>query len=255
MPTTMIEISTKDGPCAVEVVTPEGAGPWPVVIELCDAAGLRPAQTRIAERLAKLGYVVFVPDLFHRSPPLSSLIEGELTLAAIGKVFADPDRRLEFMQGWYLPALSYANLTTTIGAVLSHIAKRPDVKDAQGRVAITGYCMGGNAAFRAATIFGDRIAATAAFHPGGLVTDQADSPHTRAASIKSRLYLGPAIGDLPPEAEAKLRAALEAGHVSFVIEHYDANHGYAVPDAPSYDEAAAERHHAALAQLLRETLS
>ncbi len=254
--TTTIEISTKDGPCPTEVVTPEGAGPWPVVIELCDAAGLRPAQTRIAERLATLGYLVLQPDLFHRSPPLSSLSTlaegGELTLAAIAKVFADPDQRREFMQGWYLPALSYPNLTTTIGAVLQHIAKRTDV---QGRVGITGYCMGGNAAFRAATIFGDRIAATAAFHPGGLVTDQADSPHTRAAAITSRVYLGPAIGDLPPEAEATLRATLDAGHVSYVIEHYDANHGYAVPDAPSYNEAAAERHYAALAQLLRETLA
>jgi dienelactone hydrolase len=81
MPTTMIEISTKDGPCTTEVVTPERAGPWPVVIEFYDAAGLRPAQTQIAERIAKLGYVVIQPDLFHRSPPPSSLIEGGITLA------------------------------------------------------------------------------------------------------------------------------------------------------------------------------
>ncbi|CAN5448174.1 dienelactone hydrolase family protein [soil metagenome] len=252
MPTTMIEIPTKDGPCTTEVVTPEGAGPWPVVIEFYDAAGLRPAQTQIAERIAKMGYVVVQPDLFHRSPPLSSLIEGGITLAAIAKVFADEDLRTKFMQGWYLPALSYANLTTTIGAVLGHIAKRTDVN---GRIGTTGYCMGGNAAFRAATIFGDQIAATAAFHPGGLVTGQADSPHTKAGSIKSRVYLGPAKGDLPPEAEAKLRTQLDAGHVTYVIEHYDADHGYAVSDAPTYNEAAAEKHYAALEQLFRETLA
>ena len=117
------------------------------------------------------------------------------------KVFQDPDLRAKFMAGYYLPALDYANLGKTIGAVLDHIAARPDFK---GRVGTTGYCMGGNASVRSATIFGDRIAATAAFHPGGLVTDQPDSPHTRVKTIKSRVYLAPAIGDLPPEAEAKL---------------------------------------------------
>jgi carboxymethylenebutenolidase len=252
MPTTLIEITTKDGPCTTEVVTPEGAGPWPVVIEFYDAAGLRPAQTLIAERIAKMGYLVLQPDLFHRSPPLTSLVGGEITLASIGKVFADPDMRTKFMQGWYLPALSYANLTTTMTAVLAHIAKRTDVK---GGVGTTGYCMGGNASFRAATILGDRIKATAAFHPGGLVTEATDSPHTRAGSIKSRLYLGPAIGDLPPEAEAKLRANLDAGHVKYEIEHYDAQHGYAVSDAGVYNEAAAEKHYAALEKLFKETLS
>jgi carboxymethylenebutenolidase len=160
--------------------------------------------------------------------------------------------RTKFMQGWYLPALSYANLTTTIGAVLDHIATRTDVV-AGARVGTTGYCMGGNASFRSATIFGDRITATAAFHPGGLVTDAPDSPHTRAGNIKSRVYLGPATGDLPPDAEAKLRAALDAGHVTYEIEHYDAPHGYAVTDGP-YNEAAAEKHYAALETLFRATL-
>jgi carboxymethylenebutenolidase len=248
----MIEIPTKDGPCKAEVVTPAGAGLWPVVVQFYDAGGLRPAQTTIAERIAKMGYVVIQPDLFHRSPPMSSLIEGEISLAAFGKVFADPELRAKFLQGWMLPALSYANLTTTVSGVLDHIAKRTDVR---GRIGTTGYCMGGNASFRTATLFGDQLAATAAFHPGGLVTDQADSPHTKASSIKSRVYLGPAIGDLPPEAEAKLRAALDAGHVKFSIEQYDAQHGFAVTDAETYNVAAAEKHYAVLEQLFRETLA
>jgi len=102
--------------------------------------------------------------------------------------------------------------------------------------------------------FGDRIAATAAFHPGGLVTDQPDSPHGRVRAIKSRVYLGPAIGDLPPDAEATLRAKLDAAHVRYQIEHYDANHGYAVDDSEAYNEAAAEKHYAALDALFAAAL-
>ena len=251
MTTSKIQLKTPDGPCTTEVATPEGSGPWPAVIVFFDGAGLRSAQTRIAERIADAGYVVLQPDLFHRSPPISDLVGKPVTLTALGKVFQDAERRGKFMADYYSPALAYENLEKTVGAVLEHIAGRPDV---QGRVGTAGYCMGGNASVRVATIFGDRIAATAAFHPGGLVTDQPDSPHTRAKAIQSRVYLGPAIGDLPPEAETKLRAELDRGHVRYEIEHYEAKHGYAVDDSEVYDRPAAERHYAALEKLYRETL-
>jgi carboxymethylenebutenolidase len=251
MTTSEIKLATPDGPCTTEVVVPEGSGPWPAVIVFFDAAGLRPAQTRIAERIAKDGYLVLQPDLFHRAPPLSTLISEPVTLAAVSRVFKDPELRAKFIAGYYAPAIAYPNLEKTVGAVLDHIRTRPDFR---GGIGTTGYCMGGNASVRAATIFGDRIAATAAFHPGMLVTDQPESPHARASSIKSRVYLGPAMGDLPPEAEAKLRAELDAGHVRYTIEHYEAKHGYAVDDAEVYDRAAAERHYAALSSLYRQTL-
>ncbi len=248
----MIQIPTPDGPCAAELVTPAGSGPWPAVIVFFDAGGLRPAQTLIAERIAKLGYVVLQPDLFHRSPPISTLLGGgPVTLAAMMKVVQDTELRGKFFADYYMPALAYDNLTKTVGAVLDHVEKRSDVK---GGIGTTGYCMGGNASVRTATIFGDRIAATAAFHPGGLVTDQPDSPHARVGSIKSRVYLGPATGDLPPEAEATLRTKLDAAHVRYHIDHYDAKHGYAVDDSEAYDRAAAERHYAALETLYRDTL-
>jgi len=248
----MIEIPTPDGPCTTEVVTPEGTGPWPWVILFFDGAGLRPATSKIAQRISAMGYVVVQPNLFHRSPPMSELLGAPVTLAALSKVFQDPELRAKFMTGWYLPALDWANLTKTIGAVLDHIATNSDVK---GGVGTTGYCMGGNASFRAATLFGERIAATAAFHPGWLVTDQPDSPHNRADQIKSRVYLGPAKNDLTPENEAKLKAQLDRGGVRYAIEHYDADHGYAVEDSLVYNEAAAEKHYAALQSLFAATLS
>jgi carboxymethylenebutenolidase len=252
MPATLMQIATPDGPCTTELVRPEGPGPWPAVIVFFDAAGLRPAQTRIAERIAGNGYLVFQPDLFHRSPPVSSLMGGgDVTLAAIVKVFGDPQLRARFMSEYYLPALDYANLKKTVGALLDHILARPDFR---GGIGTTGYCMGGNASVRAATVFGERIAATAGFHPGGLVTDQPDSPHLRVKAIKSSVYLGPAIGDLPPDAEATLRSAFDSGHVRYDIEQYNAKHGYAVDDAETYDPAAAAHHYEALANLFGETL-
>jgi len=251
MPTKLIDISTPDGPCKVEVATPEGAGPWPAVIVFYDAAGLRPAQTKIAERIAALGYLAFQPDLFHRAPPLEQVLGSPVTLGALRQVFGNPERRTKFMAEYMGPAVDYGNLEKTIGALLAHIEKHPQFA---GKIGTTGYCMGGSASFRSATVFGNRIAATAAFHPGGLVTDSPESPHLRAGKIKSRVYIGPATGDLPPENEAKLRAELDAGHVQYTIEQYDAKHGYAVEDSDVYDAAAAEKHYAALTALFGQTL-
>jgi carboxymethylenebutenolidase len=252
MTTSLTQIATADGPCTTEIVIPEGKGPWPAVIVFFDAAGLRAAQTRIAQRIASFGYLVFQPDLFHRSPPLTTLVPPPVTLGAMReRVFQDPVRRATFMNEFYAPALTYEHLETTIGAVLAQVESHLRFR---GLIGTTGYCMGGNASMRVATIFGKRIAATAAIHPGGLVTDQPDSPHLRAATITSRVYLAPASGDLPPEAESKLRAGLDAGRVRYEIEHYDAKHGYAVEDADSYDLRAADRHYAALKQLYSATL-
>lgn len=252
--TKMIEISTADGPCKAEVVFPDGNGPWPLVLEFYDAAGLRPAQTRIGERIASMGYVVIQPDLFHRSPPIADLVGGgEVSLAAFHKVFADPVLKGRFFKEWYTPALDYAHLETTIGAVLDHAAKMPEVK--QGKVGTTGYCLGGNAGFRVATIFGDRIGATGAIHPGGLVTDQPDSPHLRAKSITSQMYIAASEGDLPPETEAKLKAELDAAHVKYEIEQYRAKHGFAIDDASVFDKAAQERHFEQLEKLYRAALT
>ncbi|HEY4214038.1 MAG TPA: dienelactone hydrolase family protein [Steroidobacteraceae bacterium] len=251
MPATLIQLATPDGPCTTEVVRPNGSGPWPAVIVFFDAAGLRPAQTRIAQRIADMGYIVFQPDLFYRTKPISSLLGVEATLSSVMKVFSDPELRGRFMAEYYLPALDYGNLEKTVGALLNHIVAHPDVK---GRIGTTGYCMGGNASIRVATLFGNRIAATAAFHPGGLVTDQPQSPHLRLESVKAKVYVGPAIGDLPPETEATLRKAFDAAHVRYEIEQYSAQHGYAIDDGSVYDKTADEHHYQALKKLFGETL-
>ncbi len=46
-----------------------------------------------------------------------------------------------------------------------------------------------------------------------------------------------------------LAAALTAAGVEHMVEFYPAGHGFAVPDNPPYDKAAADRHWAALEKL------
>ena len=100
-------------------------------------------------------------------------------------------------------------------------------------------------ALRAAGEFPDRVVAAGAFHAGRVATDAPDSPHLLAPKMKAKVYVGGADEDasFPPEQADKLRDALTAAGVENTVEIYaGAKHGYAPPDMPVYDEAAAERH-------------
>ncbi len=58
----------------------------------------------------------------------------------------------------------------------------------------------------------------------------------------------------PLEQRQRLEQALTAAGVKHSIEIYPAGHGFAVPDNPTYDAAASDRHWTALAALYAESL-
>jgi carboxymethylenebutenolidase len=141
-------------------------------------------------------------------------------------------------------------------AFIEFLSSRPEVKG--DRFGATGYCMGGNASLTVAGAFPDRFAAAASFHGGNLATDQPDSPHLFLKNITGRVYVAGAVEDasFPEEQKKRLEKALTEAGVDHLVETYPgARHGFAVPDMPVFDPAAAERHWAALLRLFHETLA
>ena len=241
-----VSIPTPDGPARAFVFRPSGQGPWPAVIFYMDAPAIRPALFEMCQRLASHGYYVLLPDMFWRVGPYApinikeAMASEEARRTIFGKLMASTD-----------PEKS----TRDTGAFLAWLSAQPDVKG--DKVGATGYCMGAGLALRAAGNFPDRIVAAAGFHGGRLATDAPDSPHRLAPNIKARVYIGGADQDagFPPEQADALREALTAAGVENTVEIYaGARHGYAPPDMPVYDEAAAERHWRELIRLLDETL-
>lgn len=255
MPTTQIEIPTAHGAATTDILTPDGEGPWPAVVLCFDAGGRRPAMTEIGERIAKMGYLVAIPDFYHRLGSPFDLLPPDVPAEkrTLFGIIGDPALYAQWRERFYGPTVDYEHLGEDGEAVLAALEKRDDVK---GRIGTTGYCMGGNISLRLATLFGERIAATATFHGGGLATDMTDSPHLRAEAIKSRVYVAGAIedGSFTDEAKQKLDDALTAAHVAHTIETYPAKHGFCVRDNPTFDAAAAERHFTALEELYAATL-
>ena len=74
--------------------------------------------------------------------------------------------------------------------------------------------------------------------------------------MKAKVYVGGAANDpsFTEQDNKTLADAYTAAGVDFTIDMYSALHGYAVPDNPTFDAAAADRHWAALESLYGATL-
>jgi carboxymethylenebutenolidase len=169
------------------------------------------------------------------------------------KMFTDPAVRADWMAR-VLPAASAANIMRDTEVFLAHFDAEPNVK--HGRIGITGYCMGGRLSLYAAGHFGDRIAAAASYHGGGLATDAPDSPHRLAPRMTARVYVAGAIEDrgFDDAQKARLEQALTEAGVDHRIETYNARHGWVPRDTPVHDPAATERHWQTLFDLFAGTL-
>lgn len=242
-----VSLKTRDGNCPACLFTPaSGAGPWPGVIFYMDGPGIRPTLWDMAQRLADGGYAVLLPDLFYRSGPYAPMIPAE--------VFGDPQRKENLMK--MIGMLTRERAIADAEAFMAFLSSRPEVKGTQ--FGATGYCMGGKQALLVAGAYPDRFAAIGAFHAGGLVSDQPESPHRFVKGIAGRVYVGGADEDagFTDDQKAQLEAALTEGKVDHQIETYaGARHGYAVPDHPAYQAQAAERHWQVLLTLLSETMA
>ncbi|MCB0945615.1 MAG: dienelactone hydrolase family protein [Mycobacterium sp.] len=232
MPTISDAVTTPDGSCPVTLAIPDGDGPWPGVILYPDAGGARAALRDMAERLAGLGYVVLVPDVYYRS--------GNWAPFNMKDVFNDKAerQRLFAMIGSVTPDA----MESDARAFFDYLAARPEVSGET--FGTTGYCMGGRTSLTVAGRVPERVAAAMSFHGGGLAADDPGSPHLLADKIRAAVYVGGAADDASfTEAQAEtLDQALTAAGVEHTIEWYPALHGFAVPDNAPYDKAAAEKH-------------
>ncbi len=240
-----VDIKTADGVMDAKLFQPEGSGPWPAVIMIPDAFGIRPVFEDMARRLSRSGYVVLMPNVFYRDGSTSKLeLQGSFADEAFRK-------RLYGLMG----SLTPERLKLDAGAELDFLARQPSVRGPKAGVA--GYCFSGGIAVRMAADFPERIGAAASSHGGRLATDAPDSPHRLVNKVKAELYFGHADNDssMPADAIRALEAALKDAGVKYRSELYPgAQHGYTVPGTGAYNAEAAETHWTRLVDLFDRTL-
>jgi carboxymethylenebutenolidase len=240
-----VQISTPDGTCPASLHVPEGDRPRPGVLLFPDAGGARETMRVMADRLAGMGYVALVPDVYYR--------EGEWTPFDIATVFSDENERARL--SGFMSSLTRDRIVSDTGAYLDYLLTRPEVVGTTAGT--TGYCMGGRLSLITAGAHPDKVGAAASFHGGRIaVEDDPESPHLAANRISATVYVAGAEddGSFTPEQAQLLESALTEAGVPHTVEFYPAKHGFAVPDNPTYDAAAEDRHWKALEALYGSAL-
>ena len=242
MPRLDVQIPAPDGHSHGTLHVPDGDGPRPGVLVFPDAGGVRETFGQMGDRLAGLGYVVLIPDIYYRA--------GEWTPFDVATLFTDPRERAR-MSG-LTRALTNDAIIADARAFADFLLARPQVGGSA--IGTTGYCLGGRMSLIAAGGLGRTIAAAASFHGGRLaVADDPSSPHLSAGRITAAVYVAGAVkdGSFTTDQAGLLDSALADAGVEHTVEFYPARHGFAVPDNPTYDAAAEARHWEALGRLYR----
>ena len=225
---------------AVEFATPDGTldgefyhrrrGKAPGVILWPDIAGIRPAKRQMARRLAQAGYAVLLANPYYRDVR-GQQFAGFAAFAGAGGVQKVGPWRGRF---------TTETILTDARAIAGWLRQQKEVDTARG-IGAQGYCMTGSFAVVAPAATPE-LRAGASFHGVGLVrANDPRSPH-RMLEASNRYLIAIAQNDddkAPGEKDA-LRASASASAPA-EIEVYPADHGWCVPDSPSYNAAEAER--------------
>jgi carboxymethylenebutenolidase len=132
------------------LVTPDGTGgKAPGIVVLQEWWGINEQIQAVAERYAAAGFVAIVPDLYH------------------GKLAKDADEAGQLMK-----ALDFGKAVQEIAGAIAFLRER-----SSGKIAVTGYCMGGALAF-AAAVHLRGLAAVVPYYglPGDLDFTKIDAP-------------------------------------------------------------------------------
>lgn len=230
-----ITIETADGALDAFVCHPEEGGPFPAVIMYMDAPGIREELRDMARRIGTAGYYVLLPNLYYRwgtednygfnrdrireDDAERQKMFGLMAAATTEKIVADTKPMLD-----YITSQDQA-MSSSFGAV--------------------GYCMSGKYIVQLGAEYPDDFTALASYYGVGIQTEEPNSPHLSAHKIKGELYLAFAAEDeyVPEPLLKSIPQEMNKAGVNYRMEIYpDTGHGFAFPQRPVYNKAAAERH-------------
>jgi carboxymethylenebutenolidase len=188
---------------------PKGAGPFPAIVVIHEWWGLNSNIEHWADRMASAGWAALAVDLYS------------------GVVATNRDDAMAAMK-----AVDDTKAAAVIRAGLDFVASDPRIK--APKKAVIGWCFGGGWSLQAALQNPDLDGAI--IYYGQLETDPA-----KLKAIKAKVLgvFGTRDKGIPPEKVAEFQAALTSAGIPVEIHSYDAEHAFANPSNPIYDEKSA----------------
>jgi carboxymethylenebutenolidase len=205
----MIEYRANGGTAQGYLARPDTGGVGRGVIVIQEWWGLAPHIKDLAERFARLGYTALAPDLWD------------------GKVTTDPDEAGRMFMALRIDDAA-RKLSGAVAALHGH--------GASGKVAVVGFCMGGQLALYAAGALPDHIGAVVDFY--GV------HPHVRPDYDRIKAPVLGIFGEkdefVTPAAAREIQANVEAAGGHMESHLYPAGHAF-------FNDARPEAYHAASA--------
>ena len=169
------------------VARPKGGAATPGLLVFQEAFGVNGHMRDVADRFAALGFTVIAPELFHRTAP----------------GFEGSDSDFEAVRP-HMAALSADGLNADIDAAYAWLTSQSGID--RGRIAATGFCMGGRVTYMANARV--TLAAAASFYGGGIVPDLLPLAQQQTGPIV--MFWGGLDAHIPPEQYRAVADALSA---------------------------------------------
>lgn len=198
------------GDAVGELVAPEGSNKAPGIVLIQEWWGLNGQIRHVAAKLAREGFVVLLPDLYH------------------GRWTTDPAEAQKLMMSLDWPQ-ALAELCGAVNYLQSHAR-------CSGNVGVMGFCMGGALTFATATMSSDLKAAVAYY--GLAPQDSFDHAKIKAPMMA---HFATKDGWAKADAAKALADAMHACGQSIELHVYEADHAFANdvrPEVYSPDNAA-----------------
>jgi len=224
--TGMVQLAAPDRQMPAYIARPAKAGRHPAVIVVPEIFGLHEYIRDTCRRLAKAGYVALSPDYFARVGDLSTMTDFQEILKLVATA---TDKQV----------------TGDTAAAVKFLKTQPFV---DGRkLAITGFCWGGNIVWETCERLSDFKAGVAWYGrlTGGHANDpEGKTPVDMVADLKAPvlgLYAEKDNG-IPLADVEKMKAALKAAGktTSDIVVYPGVQHGFHADYRPSYNKEAAE---------------
>lgn len=200
------------------VTMPKGAGPFPGIIMLHDAFGVNADIRSMADRLAKEGYVVVAPDLFHRTAPVGF----EARYYQVPMVMP------------HVKAMKQEQINTDMQVAYKWLVSQDNVME--NNIGAIGFSMGGKLSFIANSVL--KLSASVSFY-GGLLHKETG----RVAKMKApHLFVWAGKDEYIERTHvATVVDAMRAADKEFIsIDMSRAAHGFFFDGHPAYDANASK---------------
>ncbi len=185
--------------------------PHPGVILVQEWWGIEPHIKDLARRLAREGYVVLAPDLYH------------------GKVATEPNEAQKMLM-----ALDFQRGVDELRRAVTYLQGREDVQPK--KIGATGFCMGGHLTWRLAEAAQDSLAAVAPFYAGNY---RPTAENIRKVTAPVMVVWGDEDGAIPAEQREHIVNLLKQEGKTYSAHIYHGGHAFMNDQHPTYRADAA----------------